>query len=112
MRNDLTTKWLVHNLFIPLFKIEISNCYILYHFKCSNKIVFFVLFTFRFVNMSSLSLRSILETEKLVGANYDDWYRNLRIILMHEKLIDTIEKPAVTAPTDPNDVESTKAHDK
>ncbi|KAL6334215.1 hypothetical protein AAG906_007462 [Vitis piasezkii] len=26
--------------------------------------------------MSSLPLRSILETSKLVGANYDDWYRN------------------------------------
>ena len=62
--------------------------------------------------MSSLSLCSILEAGKLVRANYDDWYRNLRIVLMHEKLIDTIDKPAVIAPVDPNDAESTKAYEK
>ena len=62
--------------------------------------------------MSTLSLRSILETGKLVGANYDDWYRNLRIVLMHEKLIDTIDKPAVTAPADPDDAEATNAYKK
>ena len=38
--------------------------------------------------MSAISLRGILETNKLVGPNFDDWYRNLRIVLMHEKLID------------------------
>ncbi|RVW12267.1 hypothetical protein CK203_115446 [Vitis vinifera] len=62
--------------------------------------------------MSSLSLRSILETSKLVGANYDDWYRNLRIVLMHEKLINIIDKPAITAPADTNDAEATKTYQK
>lgn len=47
---------------------------------------------------------------KLVGANYDDWYRNLRIVLMHEKLRYIIDKPAKTAPADPNDVETTKTY--
>lgn len=60
--------------------------------------------------MSSLSLRSILETSKLVGANYDDWYRNLRIVLMHEKLINIIDKPAITAPADTNHAEATKTY--
>ncbi|XP_010655194.1 uncharacterized protein LOC104880406 [Vitis vinifera] len=62
--------------------------------------------------MSSLSLRSILETSKLVGANYDDWYRNLRIVLMHEKLINIIDKPAITTPADTNDAEATKTYQK
>jgi len=62
--------------------------------------------------MSSLSLRGILESGKLVGPNYDDWYRNMRIVLMHEKLIDIIDKPAVTAPVDPTNVEATKTYEK
>ncbi|XP_072064333.1 uncharacterized protein [Arachis hypogaea] len=53
--------------------------------------------------MSALSLRGILENNKLAGANYDDWYRNLRIILMHERLIDIINKPVVTTPVPKED---------
>ena len=61
--------------------------------------------------MSSLSLRGILESGKLVEANYDDWYRNLRIVLMHEKLIDFIDKPPMEAP-DLSDAEATKVFQK
>ncbi|RZB51806.1 hypothetical protein D0Y65_048296 [Glycine soja] len=61
--------------------------------------------------MSSLSLHGILESGKLVGANYDDWYRNLRIVLMHEKLIDTIDKPPMEAP-DLSDAKATKVFQK
>lgn len=62
--------------------------------------------------MSSLSFRGILESGKLVGANYDDWYRNLRIVLMHGKLVETIAKPVVTAPANPNNAEATKTYEK
>ncbi|XP_016168677.1 uncharacterized protein LOC107611239 [Arachis ipaensis] len=55
-------------------------------------------------NMSALSLRGILENNKLAGANYDDW------------LIDIIDKPAVTAPVPKEDGsidnEATKAYEK
>ena len=34
---------------------------------------------------SNLSLRSILEKDKLNGTNFLDWYRNLRIILKQER---------------------------
>ena len=61
--------------------------------------------------MSSLSLRGILESGKLVGANYDDWYRNWRVVLMHEKLIDTIDKSPMEAP-DLSDAEATKVFQK
>ncbi|XP_074300752.1 uncharacterized protein LOC141632068 [Silene latifolia] len=48
--------------------------------------------------MSIISLRSILDANKLSGNNFNDWYQNLRSVLMHEKLIDVIDKPANVAP--------------
>ncbi|XP_015967257.1 uncharacterized protein LOC107490978 [Arachis duranensis] len=67
-------------------------------------------------NIPAVSLRVILENNKLVGVNYDDWYRNLRIVLMHERLIDIIDKPAVTALVLKEDGgidnEATKAYEK
>ena len=62
--------------------------------------------------MSTLSLRSILAIGKLVGDNFQEWYRTVRIVLMHEKLIDTIDKPVVTEPKDKNDVEAMSAYKK
>ncbi|KAJ1381434.1 gag-polypeptide of LTR copia-type [Sesbania bispinosa] len=62
--------------------------------------------------MSAISLRSILADGKLVGSNFDDWYRTLRIVLMHERLIDVIDKPVVPQPEDQNNVEATNAHKK
>ncbi|XP_070039071.1 uncharacterized protein [Nicotiana tomentosiformis] len=61
--------------------------------------------------MSVISLREILETNKLAGPNFDDWYRNLRIVLMHEKPIDVIDNPATIVPQE-NDVEGTKVYHK
>ncbi|XP_050914386.1 uncharacterized protein LOC127129137 [Lathyrus oleraceus] len=36
-------------------------------------------------NTSNNILRSILEKEKLFGTNFLDWYRNMRIVLKHDK---------------------------
>jgi hypothetical protein len=36
-------------------------------------------------NTSAFNLQSLLENEKLNGANFMDWYRNLRIVLRQEK---------------------------
>ncbi|XP_070032965.1 uncharacterized protein [Nicotiana tomentosiformis] len=58
-----------------------------------------------------ISLHKILDTNKLVGSNFDDWYRNLRIVLMHEKLIDVIDKSAKII-TPENDVQGTKVYQK
>ena len=44
-------------------------------------------------NLHNLSLRSILEKEKLNGSNFLDWYRNLRIVLKQEKKEYVLEKP-------------------
>ena len=35
---------------------------------------------------SSLSLREILDSNKLIGPNYVNWLRNLKIVLTQEKL--------------------------
>ena len=35
----------------------------------------------------TLSLRSVLEKDKLSGMNFLDWYRNLRIVLKQEKVV-------------------------
>jgi len=56
-------------------------------------------------------MRDILEIYKLVGPNSDDWYRNLRIVLMHDKLIDVIDKPAKEVP-DEDDDDATKIYQK
>ena len=51
----------------------------------------------------TMSLRSILEKDKLNGNNFLDWYRNLRIVLRKEKkkyILDQpiLEEPAANAP--------------
>ena len=42
---------------------------------------------------SSLSLRSILDSNILTGPNYVDWLRNLRIVLAQEKLSFILDSP-------------------
>ncbi|KAF1883392.1 hypothetical protein Lal_00042306 [Lupinus albus] len=63
-------------------------------------------------DVSSLSLRSILADGKLVGDNFHDWYRTLRIVLMHEKLINTIDKVVIPEPKNNDDVEAVSAYKK
>jgi len=44
-------------------------------------------------NTSAFNLRSLLEKEKLNGANFMDWYRNLRIVLRQEKTEYVLTEP-------------------
>ena len=43
---------------------------------------------------SSLSLRGILDANKLAGLNYIDWLKNLRIVLIQEKVSYILNTPA------------------
>ena len=43
--------------------------------------------------ISSLSLRSILDSNKSIGPNYVDWLRNLKIVLSQEKLSYILDTP-------------------
>ena len=47
---------------------------------------------------SNPSLRSILENDKLKGPNYDSWYRKLKIVLEHERILYVISDPAPEVP--------------
>ncbi|KAJ9544596.1 hypothetical protein OSB04_024303 [Centaurea solstitialis] len=47
---------------------------------------------------NNLSLRSILEKDKLTGPNFLDWERNLMIVLRHEKKWYVLEEPLGEAP--------------
>jgi hypothetical protein len=44
-------------------------------------------------NTSALNLRSLLQKEKLNGANFIDWYCNLRILLRQEKTEYVLTEP-------------------
>ncbi|KAJ9541701.1 hypothetical protein OSB04_028207 [Centaurea solstitialis] len=49
-------------------------------------------------NTNNLSLRSILEKDKLTGANFLDWEHNLMIVLRHERKWYVLEEPLGEAP--------------
>ena len=50
------------------------------------------------LNTNTFSLRSVLEKDKLNGANFLDWYRNLRIVLTQERKLYVLEQPIPEAP--------------
>ncbi|KAG8493792.1 hypothetical protein CXB51_011078 [Gossypium anomalum] len=50
------------------------------------------------VNTNTLSLRSVLEKDKLNGLNFLDWFRNLRVVLKQEWKLYVIEKPLPDEP--------------
>ena len=43
---------------------------------------------------SSLSLCGILDANKLTGSNYVDWLRNVKIVLIQEKVSYILDTPA------------------
>ena len=49
-------------------------------------------------NTNTFSLRSVLDKDKLNGANFLDWYRNLRIVLTQECKLYVLEQPIPEAP--------------
>ena len=44
--------------------------------------------------LTSLSLRSLLDNDKLTGHNFDSWYRRLRIVLEYERISYVLTDPA------------------
>ena len=47
---------------------------------------------------SNLSLRSLLDSEKLKDPNFDSWYQKLMIVLEHEWILYVITDPALELP--------------
>ncbi|XP_073112279.1 uncharacterized protein [Elaeis guineensis] len=48
--------------------------------------------------VNTLSLRSLLNSDKLIGLNFDSWYRKLKIILEHERILYVLTDPASEEP--------------
>jgi hypothetical protein len=44
-------------------------------------------------NTYAFNLQSLLDKEKLDGANFIDWYRNIRILLRQEKIEYVLTEP-------------------
>ena len=56
------------------------------------------MFSFQVIATSSMSLRSLLDSDKLVGPNFDTWFRKLKIVLEHERILYVIQDPAPEEP--------------
>ncbi|KAJ9566122.1 hypothetical protein OSB04_002088 [Centaurea solstitialis] len=63
-------------------------------------------------NTNNLSLRSILEKDKLTGSNFLDWERNLMIVLRHERKWYVLEEPLREAPPANTPAAARNAHKK
>src|ERR1044071_5445496 len=50
--------------------------------------------------VTNFALKSILEKDKLNGTNFTTWYRNLRIVLKHDKKENVLEEPLSDEPAD------------
>ncbi|KAJ9541849.1 hypothetical protein OSB04_028355 [Centaurea solstitialis] len=61
---------------------------------------------------NNLSLRSILEKDKLTGSNFFDWERNLMIVLRHERKWYVLEEPLGEAPPATAPAAARNAHKK
>ena len=51
-------------------------------------------------NNSTMSLRLVLEKDKLTGTNFLDWFRNLRIVLKQERKLYVLDEPLPEKPAD------------
>nr|GEW67343.1 zinc finger, CCHC-type [Tanacetum cinerariifolium] len=49
-------------------------------------------------NTNNTTIRSILQHEKLIGPNFMNWYRNLRIVLRSEGRLAHLEQPLIPLP--------------
>ena len=47
---------------------------------------------------TNLSLRSLLDSDKLNGSNFNSWFRKLKIILEHERILYILNNPAPKVP--------------
>ena len=62
--------------------------------------------------VSNFALKSILEKDKLNGTNFTTWYRNLRIVLKHDKKENVLEEPLPEEPADNATAAVKNAHQK
>ena len=47
---------------------------------------------------TTLSLQSLLDSDKLMGPNFDSWYRKMKIVLEYEQILYVLIDPALKEP--------------
>ena len=57
-------------------------------------------------------MKSILEKDKPNGTNFTTWYRNLRIVLKHDKKEHVLEDPLLEGPADNANATTKNAYQK
>ena len=62
--------------------------------------------------VTPFALKSILEKDKLNGTNFTTWYRNLRIVLRHEKKEQVLEDPLPEEPAENANATTRNAYQK
>ena len=62
--------------------------------------------------LSNFVLRSILEKDKLNGTNFTNWYRNMRIVLKHDKKDHVLDTPLPDRPDDDATIAAMNAYRK
>ncbi|XP_017970424.1 PREDICTED: uncharacterized protein LOC108660677 [Theobroma cacao] len=60
--------------------------------------------------VNNLSLRSILDVNKLTGPNFLDWFRNLKIVLKQEKKFYVLDTPIPPVPATDASAEDKEAY--
>ena len=60
----------------------------------------------------NFALKSILEKDKLNGTNFTTWYRNVRIVLKHDKKEHVLEDPLPEEPADNANATTKNAYQK
>ena len=63
-------------------------------------------------NNSTMSLRSVLEKDKLTGTNFLDWFQNLRIVLKQERKLYVLDEPLPEEPADNAPIAEKNAYEK
>ena len=48
---------------------------------------------------NTLSLHTLLDSDKLIGPNFDSWYQKLKIVLKHERILYVLTDEAPGEPT-------------
>ena len=76
------------------------------NFKLKSKSLVFIIYVlinrglvFLYAAMATtLSLQSLLDNDKLMGPNFNSWYRKLKIILEHERILYVVTDPVPEEP--------------
>nr|GEU90689.1 retrotransposon protein, putative, Ty1-copia subclass [Tanacetum cinerariifolium] len=77
--------------------VEISDCQIPFEYTITSRSTDVVVMAHPAQNINHSALRSMFEREKLSENNFNDWFRQLKLVLRVEKKMNVIEQPLPVA---------------